>query len=167
MDNKLIDDFRKLLDVNVPIIFIHDFDFARVDAFLSEALGGTKIIEWNPATGCTDFYTKVKMGSADYEDLETFLLNKYCDEFFKGDRFLILKEVHDYLEEKRIKALLQMVAQRKLYDREYSTTIIIVSSIDNIPEEVKRYVSYLEIDYPSEEEIDALIKEHIETNGFS
>ena len=23
---KLIDDFRKLLDVNAPIIFIHDFD---------------------------------------------------------------------------------------------------------------------------------------------
>lgn len=160
---KLIDDFRKLLDVNAPIIFIHDFDFARVDDFISKALGDARIIEWNPATGTTNFHNKEAKGY-EFEDLETFLLEKYKDENFIGDRYLVLKEIQDYFDSPRVKALFQLIAQRKLYDREYSTTIIIVSSIDRIPEEVKRYVSYLEIEYPSDSEIDSLIHQHIEIN---
>ena len=45
------------------------------------------------------------------------------------------------------------MSQRKLYDREYETTIIIVSSVINVPIEIEKYVSYLEIDFPDENEI--------------
>ncbi len=163
--NNLIEDFHKLLDVNAPIIFINDYDFARVDELIALALGDSTIIEWNPATFCTDFKNKSAKGFGD-EDLESFLLEKYKDECFKSDRFLVLKEIHDYLDSPRVKSLLQLIAQRKLYDRNYSTTIIMVSSQDKIPEEVKRYVSYLEIDYPTDDEIDALIDEHIKINQY-
>lgn len=166
MINNLIQEFRKLLEVNIPIIFIHDFDFARVDDFIKQALGDSKIIEWNPATGNTRFDTKETRGSLEYEDLESFLLSIYKDELCKGERYIVLKEVHDYLDSPRIKALLQLIAQRRLYDPDNSTSIIIVSSIDRIPEEIKRYVSYLEIDYPTDSEIDGLIQEHIEVNQY-
>ena len=166
MINNLIQEFRKLLEVNIPIIFIHDFDFARVDDFIKHALGDSKIIEWNPATGNTRFDTKETRGSLEYEDLESFLLSIYKDELCKGERYIVLKEVHDYLDSPRIKALLQLIAQRRLYDPDNSTSIIIVSSIDRIPKEIKRYVSYLEIDYPTDPEIDELIQEHIEVNQY-
>lgn len=166
--NAIVEEFRKLLDVNVPIIFIHDFDFARVDNLILQTLGDAKIFEWNPATGSTDFRTKAQAGFGENEivQLEDFLQSKYVDELFKGDRYLVLKEVHDYLDDKRIKSLLELIAQRKLYDRDYSTTVIIESSIDRIPEEIKRYVSYLEIEYPSDLEIDELIDEHTEANNY-
>ena len=58
------------------------------------------------------------------------------------------------------------MSQRRLYDREYDTTIIIVSSVLRVPQEIEKYVSYLEIDFPNEEEINRLIDEHIEVNFY-
>ncbi len=167
MDRIVRDRFHKLLDVNTPIIFIHNHDFARVDAFILSELGGEdNIVEWNPATGYTDFFNKEPM--APYEPLDEFLLNQYKPKYNqKVDKYLVLREIHDYLTDPRVKTLLELIAQRKLYDPDYSTTVICVSSIDNIPDEVKKYVSYLDFGYPSEIDIDDLITEHIETNGFA
>lgn len=161
------DRFLKLLDVNIPIIFIHDYDFARVDDFIRDSLGeAANIIEWNPGTGYTRFDTK-EVVSRD-QSLEDFLLNQYKPDFSQSSvRYLVLKEIHDYLSEPKIKTLLELIAQRKLYDREYETTIIMVSSRDLIPEEVKKYVSYLDFGYPSDAEISDLINEHVETNGYT
>ena len=93
---------------------------------------------------------------------------KYTDELLgtAKERFLVLKDVQDYLEEPRVKSLLQLMSQRRLYDAEYNTTIIIVSAILKIPQEIEKYVSYLEIPFPDEEEINRLIDEHIEVNCY-
>lgn len=94
--------------------------------------------------------------------------DKYTDELLgtAKERFLVLKDVQDYLEEPRVKSLLQLMSQRRLYDAEYNTTIIIVSAILKIPQEIEKYVSYLEIPFPDEEEINRLIDEHIEVNCY-
>lgn len=165
MVSGIVNDIQKMLDVNTPIIFINDFDFVRVDVILKEALGSNKIFEWNPATKSTNFFTKESYSLE--KSLESFLLEKYQDEFFKGERFLILREIQDYIENAEIKTLLQLIAQRRLYDPDYTTTIIIVSSVDRIPSEVKKYVSYIDLDYPSDEEIDELITEHLEINQYT
>ena len=39
------------------------------------------------------------------------------------------------------------MSQRRLYDRDYDTTIIIVSSVLRVPQEIEKYVSFLEIDF--------------------
>ena len=42
------------------------------------------------------------------------------------EKFIVLKDIQDFIEEPKIKSLLQMIAQRRLYDLEYNTTVIIV-----------------------------------------
>ena len=74
--------------------------------------------------------------------------------------------MQDFIEEPKVKALLLLMSQRRLYDREYDTTIIIVSSVLRVPQEIEKYVSYLEMDFPNEEEINRLIDEHIEVNFY-
>ena len=59
-----------------------------------------------------------------------------------------------------------MIAQRKLYDRDYNTTVIIVSSVLKVPQELEKYVSYLDIPFPEEKEINQLIDEHVEVNCY-
>lgn len=59
-----------------------------------------------------------------------------------------------------------MMAQRKLYDRDYNTTVVIVSSVLKIPKELEKYVSFLDIPLPDEEEINQLIQEHVEVNSY-
>lgn len=166
MNKKIISDFQKMIDVNTPIIYINDYDFVRIDEIIKEIVGNSKVFEWNPATGTTNFKTKECQGLGDKDTLEFFLKEKYTVESNLKEKFLVLKDIQDFIEEPAIKTLLQLIAQRKLYDREYNTTVIIVSSILNVPQELEKYVSYLDIPFPEEEEINQLIDEHIEVNCY-
>ena len=166
MNKKIISDFQKMIDVNTPIIYINDYDFVRIDEIISEIVGKSKVFEWNPATGTTNFKTKECQGLGDQDTLEFFLKEKYTVESNLKEKFLVLKDIQDYIEEPSIKTLLQLIAQRKLYDREYNTTVIIVSSVLKMPQELEKYVSYLDIPFPEEEEINQLIDEHVEVNCY-
>lgn len=154
-----------MIDVNTPIIYIHDYDFVRVDELIRQVVAGKKLFEWNPATGTTDFITRLPKGFGEKQTLENFLQEKYNEEEAK-EKYLILREIQDFIEEPKVKTLLALMSQRRLYDREYDTTIIIVSSVLRVPQEIEKYVSYLEIDFPNEEEINRLIDEHIEVNFY-
>ena len=160
-----------MIDVNIPIIYIHDFDFARVDDMILQAVGrkNKNIFEWNSGTGVTDFRTKMPKSSQ--TDLSVFIEKKYLEEPVLSDvipnKFVILREIHDFIDDPKIKTLLALFAQRKLYDRKFDSTILIIDSVRKVPDEIAKYVSYLEIGYPNDEEIDQLIQEHIEVNGYS
>ena len=129
MNKKIISDFQKMIDVNTPIIYINDYDFVRIDEIISEIVGKSKVFEWNPATGTTNFKTKECQGLGDQDTLDFFLKEKYTVESNLKEKFLVLKDIQDFIEEPSIKTLLQLIAQRKLYDREYNTTVIINSSL--------------------------------------
>ena len=165
MNNTIISSFQKMIDVNTPIIYIHDYDFVRVDELIRQVVAEKKVFEWNPVTGVTDFQTKMPKGFGEVQSLENFLQEKYSEEEAK-EKYLVLKEVQDFIEEPKVKTLLSLMSQRRLYDREYDITIIIISSVLRVPQEIEKYVSYLEIDFPNEDEINRLINEHIEVNFY-
>ena len=166
MNKKIISDFQKMIDVNTPIIYINDYDFVRIDEIIVEIVGNSKVFEWNPATGTTNFKTKESQGLGENDTLEQFLRDKYTVDVNLKEKFLVLKDIQDFIEEPAIKTLLQLIAQRKLYDRDYNTTVIIVSSVLKVPQELEKYVSYLEIPIPKEDEINQLIDEHVEVNCY-
>ena len=62
--------------------------------------------------------------------------------------------------------MLQLMALRRLYDPTYNTTVIIVSGVQKVPTELKQFVSFLDMSYPDEDEINSLIDEHVEVNGY-
>lgn len=168
MNNKIISSFQKMIDVNSPIIYINDYDFARVDELISKVIGSKNCIEWNPATCTTNFINKSSISS---ESLVDFLTSKYTMELPKSapnpeDSFLVLKEIQDFIDDAKVKTLLALMSQRKLYDRKYERTIIMVSSVLKIPREIEKYVSFLEIDLPNPAEIALLIDQHIEVNQY-
>lgn len=157
-----------MIDVNTPIIYINDYDFARVDELIAKVVGKKEIVEWNPATGCTNFVNKTSLAKSSLPD---FLQSRYTVELPKSapnptDSFIVLKEIQDFIDDAEVKTLLALMSQRKLYDRRYEKTIIIVSSVLKVPYEIEKYVSYLEIDLPDQAEIDSLIDQHIEINKY-
>lgn len=167
MINKIKSDFNKMIDVNTPIIYIQDYDFVRVDALIKEVVGkDSKIDEWNPGRGRVDFYTKESKAPGEDLTLDAFLSEKCKPEFKKKPEFVVLRDIQDFIDESKVKTLLQLIAQRKLYDRDFEVTIILVSSILRVPIELEKYVSYLDISFPTEDEINALIDEHIEVNAY-
>ena len=151
MNVNIVNSFRKMIDVNTPIICIQDYDFVRIDEIIKEVTEGKKVLEWNPATGATNFKTKEQMG--EFEPLDTFLQDKYVAEPVKPQElYLVLKDVQDYLDDPKVKSILHLMAQRRLYGPEYDTTVIIVSSNIQIPQEIEKYVSYLEIGFVNDED---------------
>ena len=165
-----------MIDVNIPIICIQDYDFARIDELIKEVVGTKNVYEWNPATGKTDFKTKESKMDV---PLEGFLDFYVKEELVKPiDKYLVLRDVQDYVNEQaggagyfdlvktKIKTQLQLIAQRRLYDRSFSTTVIIVSTYIRLPQELDKYASYLEITFPSDEEIKELIDWHVEVNEY-
>lgn len=162
-------ELNKMIDVNIPIIYIQNYDFVRVDEMLSSVLKNKRIIEWNPATGLTDFYTKEGNGNTTVDSLTSFLRSEYLIEYFDErptEKYILLKEIQDYIDDPSVRTLLLLIAQRKLYDRCFDTSILIECSFCKIPKELEKYVSYLEPEYPSESEINRLIDEHVEVNGY-
>ena len=114
-----IEQLQKMLDVNTPIIYIHNHDFVRVDELIGDAIGNDgEILEWNPATGKTDFETKAPT----LYNKEILSLKGFLDEIYDPtgnpgmNRFVVLKEIQDLIDEPRIRTLLMLIAQRRLYD---------------------------------------------------
>ncbi len=165
MSTKVNLDIQKMIDVNTPIIYINTYDFVRVDYAISQVVRDCAIKEWNPITGVSDFSTKEPQ-SDEVQPLASFLKDLYLDEFYKKDRYIILRDIQDIIDEKEIKSVLQLMALRRLYDPEYNTTVFIISSILKVPVELKPFVSYLDIGYPDEDEINRLIDEHVEVNQY-
>lgn len=168
MNQRILSSFQKMIDVNAPIIYINDYDFARVDELISIVVGSKDVIEWNPVTGSTDFVSKVSLGNLSLAD---FLQDRYTIELSKvapnpENSFIVLKEIQDCIDDSKVKTLLALMSQRKLYDCRYERTIIIVSSVLKVPVEIEKYVSFLEIDLPDQKEIDKLIDQHIEVNKY-
>lgn len=155
---------QKMLDVNVPIIYIDDYDFTRIDEIIKNACG-FEVKEWNPASGYTRFHTKEPIN----EDLslESFLKEVYgADKENKRPEFILLREIGGFMENPVVISLLSHIAQRKLYDREYDTSIVISDFGLTIPNQLLPYVSILNIDIPDDLEIERLINEHLESNEY-
>lgn len=170
------DTLEKLIDVNSPIIYIHDYDFIRTDILIDSVKlnDKTKIKEWNPATGITQyaskekspkkFFRKIASGGGNAVSLEDFLRKELEFEGSTEERFLVLRNVHGFLNDEKIVTALQLIAQRRLEEENYNTTIFIVSSVLNVPAELNEFISVFEIDLPTEDEIEEIIQEHLDAN---
>ena len=162
---------QKLIDVNTPIIYIQDYDYVRVDELIFSAVvdNGDKeqIEEWNPALGLVNFYTK-RCANDVFLPLEQVLSYRYNRSKSPKDRFLVIKDPKESLESNQVLSFLIHMAQRKLYDPNFHITVILVSAIEiPIPREIEKYVSYLDIPYPTDEEINEIINRHIEVNNYA
>lgn len=82
------------IDALHPIIYINHFDSNMIDEILLNIGQDVKFIEYNNALGVVDFKTKSQMHEC---DLEQFLFNT-IDEGYNQQTFIVLKDVHNYLE---------------------------------------------------------------------
>ena len=99
-------DFKSLLasyiDALHPIIYINHFDFKVIDDTLSVIGSGVNIVEYNNALGIVDFNTKSPMMEC---SLDKFLLDN-MDEGYENQTFIVLKDIHNALDDPKIIALL-------------------------------------------------------------
>jgi len=173
----ILEELRRAIDVNTPIIYIQHNDLWRIDLLIEDAVGvhddNEEIQEWNPATCKTNFMSKRSNYDVNPMPLAVFLKEHY-NKFKRLDkelpyRYLVIKDAHEELEDKQVITYLHLIAQRRLYDQTYNTTIFIVDSILNIPKEIEKYVTIFSEErfiLKDDDEIIELINEHAAVNGY-
>lgn len=181
--DNIIEALRKKIDINIPIIYINDYDTIRINSIIKDAVSNDrKIKEWNPGTRLTNFWSLTSFKQEEskkdiskdeskkkkkkrIDDLIYHLYNVLQKEIVHPAVF-ILREVQDYLNEAPVKSLLASIAQRRLYDSKFELTILIVSSVNYVPEELLPYVSFIDIGFPDDDEIRQIVYRHLYINDF-
>lgn len=149
LKNQLI----KYVDASYPIIYINSFEEIKTDIIIKEVMGGREGLEWNGAKGFVDFRTKQSLikGKSLVETLRLLDADNELDR-----KFLVLKDITGYLEENEVIALLKDIALQ--ISQDIDAVIIIVSSIVKIPKELEKFITIVELEYPTQEEIKNQIK---------
>lgn len=165
MNNNTADLLKLYIYAYYPIIYINHFDFKVIDDIIASIAGDRKIVEYNNGLGSVDFKTKSAMLECDSTpflkheyDLIKFL--KQVEDYgYKHNMLIVLKDVHNQLDDPAVISLLKYIAERNLYNDEYSASIFIVSSKLHIPEELEDLITVFEIPLPDDSEIRNIILE--------
>ena len=145
---KLKEQLIKYVDAGYPIIFINSFEEIKTDAIIKEVMGGREGLEWNGAKGFVDFRTKQPLIKGK-NLVETLRLLDSDNELDR--KFLVLKDAIGFLEEQEVTALLKDVALQ--ISQGLDTVKVIVSSIVKIPKELEKFITIVELEYPTQDEI--------------
>ena len=167
---------KKLLesyfDSLCPILYIHHSDFAAVDAELFHLVEpGMRFFEFNNALGAVDFKDKHPMDPDGEPKSLTNFLSSHINDGFEDDGnnrelVLVLKDVHESMNDPKVIALLRRMAEFSLERDDYSAKIIIVASKVVIPSELESFVTLMDVPLPDDEEIESHIREFAKDGGF-
>lgn len=160
MKSKLKQKLNQYVDAGFPILYINSFEDDKVDDIIKEIGDRKEIIEWNGAKGMVNFSTKVPQLAMSGGLSET--LNLFMEREELERKILVLKDMHTQLENPEVVAKLKIIAS--LINQGTDGTVIIVSPVITILPELEKYITILEMDYLSVEEIRELIINFIQEN---
>lgn len=157
LQNKLI----RYIDAGFPIIYINTFEEEKTDEIVCKIAEGKEVYEWNETNGYIDFNSKTPM----IEDcsLEMMLEQLKIPELLDR-KIIILKDIHPYLNDAKIVSKIKGLA--RFINQGVDATIFLVSNILVIPKDLEQYITILEVDYLSFDEIKEVIKEFVAENGL-
>lgn len=147
------------VDALRPIIYIHSFDFHAVDSLITAASKDFKIYEYNEADKYIDFETKSPQ--------QSYGLNEFLALFDNNEAkkvFIVLKDVHQQLNNPEIIARLKSQALKTIYQDEVYVTIFLVNTALIIPPELEAMITVFDIPLPQHPEILATINDYAQ--GF-
>jgi SpoVK/Ycf46/Vps4 family AAA+-type ATPase len=165
MKNQLKDKIMNYIYAGFPILYINTFEDDKIDKLILDVSHTLQreTYEWNGTHGFIDFETKAP---AIIEDSSlTAALDIYKDDDELDNKIIVLKDITPYFEDNTIVSTIKGLA--KLISGGLNGTIIIVSDILSIPKELERYITIVEIDYLSHDEIKAIITDFISENELS
>lgn len=154
---------EKYLRARRPIIWINSSDYKEVDGIVLEASKEyeNKVIYEYRALGAVDFETK---GNSDeIKDIYT-MLDTIFSEGIKRDVFLLIKNADEEIKKPENLAYIKKIAELRYSNPNYNFTTIIVSESGNVPKEIEKFTSILDIPTMSTLEIEEYIREFAKLN---
>ncbi|MGL4569238.1 MAG: AAA family ATPase, partial [Fusobacteriaceae bacterium] len=151
-DNEL----QKYVKSKRPIIWTSHYDYAEIDNLIRETVKDIdhNIFEYR-SVGEVDFDTKSIKDDGAKELLQ--MLKATYDDGMETNVFLVVKNVDTELKDPKVLGFLRKIAEMNYASKKYSFTTIIVSNEEEIPLEIERYVSIVNIKPMEQEELESYI----------
>ena len=150
------------IDALYPIIYINHFDFKTVDDLIIKIADDRHIVEYHNGLGIVNFENK-------YIEKECALaesLKLIRDDGYDKPMIIVLKDIHNQLNETEVIANLKYIAQRNMCNENYNATVFIVSSILAIPKELENLITVFDFPLPGTSEIMKIINEFTNDLGI-
>lgn len=160
-DRTLKSRLARYLDAGFPIIYLNTFEEEKADALIRAVRSDKEVYEWNGMNGYIDCETGAPM----FEDcsLEAMLEQFRTVDSIEG-KLIVFKDIASYLEDATI--IPKLKGMVRAINGGADANLIIVSNIVVIPKELEKFITLLEMDYLSEEEIKEVIRHFAERNGL-
>ena len=157
----------RYLDAGFPILYINSFEEAKIEETIKEIADRRTVAIWSMATGYGEFSTKTNEWlmpptKDDSTDIESVLNNKLIYESDLQRTIFVIKDVHMILENPQVIALIKEIANK--ISAGCDSCIILISPVIKIPVELEKYITVLENDYQSYDDICRIIKEFVSEN---
>ena len=146
--HNLNEKLRRYMNAGFPLLYITSFEEEKCDRVISEAAEGRAIIEWSEATG----FTCKEEGISQEMSLIDLLHMVLTQEDSFDNRVLVLKNIHKYLEDTMVIALLKEFVKK--INTSLDCCVIIVSPVCVLPKELECMTTLLELDAVDRQEIE-------------
>lgn len=163
----LKESLSRYLDAGFPILYINSFEEAKIEETIEEIADRRTISIWSMATGYGEFSTKsdewlIPPTKDEATDIESVLNNKLVYENDLQRTVFVIKDAHVVLENPQVIALIKEIANK--ISSGCDSCIILISPVIKIPVELEKYITILENDYQSYDDICRIIKEFVSEN---
>lgn len=166
------------IECDRPIVYMECFDFDLADRIILDACNALKetasrqgekrdfwFREFSNCVGEIHFDTKLPFDMAE-EDLAGFL-KRYTQPAppTTPHKILVLREIHDSIGDKDVYSALQSIAKQTAMSGKQ--TVIIIDTRKEIPPELEKLVSVVDIEQPDSDEIKKILLRTAEEGGGS
>lgn len=150
------------MEAGFPILYLNTFEDVKArEAILctsSKIAGRSTILQWDG----TDRICDIRTGEVKYETSNCTLADILDDRISirddaAGHQVMILKNIDTFMDDPAVMARLNKMAEL-IYSGTLDATIVILSPILRIPKEIEKYITVIDMDYLTVDEIRSVIR---------
>lgn len=165
----LKDNLSRYLDAGFPILYINSFEEAKIVDTIKEIADRRMLYIWSLASGYGEYSTKdneweMPPTKDESTEINAVLNSKLALENDLERAIFIIKDAHTVLEDPQVIALLKEIANK--ISMGCDCCVILISPVIKIPVELEKYITILENDFQSFENICTLIKSFVSENDL-
>ena len=156
----------RYLSAGFPILYVNTFEEAKVlETIMNDDIAARRTVAvWSLANGYGEYSSKthewiIPISKDEASDIHTVLNAKLA---FIGDlksSIFVIKDAHNVLEDELVVAGLKEIAIK--ISEGLDCCIILISSVVKIPIELEKYITILESDYQSYDDICNIINNYV------
>lgn len=147
------------IEAGFPILYFNTFEEASANRIIRSVAQGRRIIEWSASYGYAEYSTVEQkyLVPPSRMELNAVMEQKIGDDNEFQNSIFIIRDAHTVLEDSLTVAYLKELAIR--ISESVECTVILLSSIVNIPRELENFITILELDYLTDQDIKEIIRD--------